>query len=336
MNIRNHSKKVFLLLAMFALSCGSHAGNPSKPDGSTVVIPEIKYDLPTSVTGDSTSLMLAGDYSALNAPDTCSSLFHCKAKRAHLIVKGVNSVIRRIRDIDKVQITGAFRSKGPGRNLSGKIEVIEDGEFTRSATMCFKNKVFLHMKWSLDADRIVVTRDFGANPLSDYDDRTGISRVELTKVDDETTLDFRTESEWEVPPGNSTDGNILNEHLVSVMDADKNVTIASVNDWYATTPTTFEGDHYVTGKINASGQGEFVTYIKSGLCPAGFDEGAADLWNPTFNPGDPRWCYGRKVETSTTYTNNEMTAALQRLEPIGLVSKGSLGPVRFDEDVACE
>ncbi len=327
-------KLTMTLFIILATACGTQAGNPKKP-GDEIVIPDIKYDVPSSVVGES-SLMLA--HSDLNlSEDNCTSLFHCKARRAHQIVRGINAVIKRIRDTDKIRSAGDFRDKGPGRNISGKIEVIEDGDFERSTTMCFKNKVFLHMKWSQDGSKIAVTRDFSADPLSDFIARVGKSRVEFTKTATESILDFRTESAWDSPPGQTTDGEILNEHIISKVDAEKNVTITSVNDWYATRPTVFEGDHYLTGKMDAAGLGEFVTYIKSGLCSInGFDEAAPDLWDPTYTPGDPRWCYGRKVETGTLFNNSQLTAALARLEPIGILSSDTLGTVDFDVDVRCD
>ena len=338
-------KQILLLMLTDLLlqGCGSQAGNPSKPDDSTVVIPEIQYEVPGSITGESNLLSLtvseegepANSFNLrLGAPENCGSIFNCKARRSHRVVESVNRIIRRITSQDSVRGTGRFSQKGPNARLSGRISSIESDDFAYQTTMCFDDQVFMHLKWSADTKHIVVTRDFSVDPLSYLATRPGKSRVEYQAFNDYSTVQILTETEWERPTDYNVDGDNLIEILESKILSDKSIEMKAVSDWYDTAPSQHEGDQYLVGKIAADATGEFVSYIKSGLCPNGFNEAAANLWNPSFD-GSPRWCFGRAVETPALYNNAALTAALGRLEPIGIISKDQLTGVEFDAGLSC-
>lgn len=81
---------------------------------------------------------------------------------------------------------------------------------------------------------------------------------------------------------------------------------------------------------------QFVAYHQGYklLCKNGFDEDAADLWQPTV--GSSGFCLGRPAGKKKFDSYQQFTDTVADLEDVGIVSRKSLARVMLSPDLGCE
>ena len=168
------------------------------------------------------------------------------------------------------------------------------------------------------------------------------SRVIVTRGTT-TTVTMANQGTWQDGEPTGADGPILTELVEMAGLTGGGFSYRMVGDRSSAVPAAgaAEGDAYMVAKLlprsgGSSGyETEYVGFFKGDArCQStGFDEGAADLWHPTFS--GPRFCIGRPYKGRTFASRTELYNTLLDLQPVGLLSKSKLGPVALESGLSC-
>jgi hypothetical protein len=299
----------------------SSVTSSSSSDDDDDYFPSISFSIPSSL-----SLVGLG----LTAED--QTIIEMQAQRSEKVIERLNQVMERMNH-DAVDGEGTFTGKGPDGLISGRIEDLEDDDdgYTHSAVICYDSNVIMHLKWTDEGTVIESVRDFSNSPMGG-EGVDMMSFVKYTKNEDDTEELVRRGhgTPWNQPPF-ETDGDNLTEYSVSTIDEDGTFTIKSVLDRYEDTPDegSYEGDEYLLGVLDSTGEGEFIGYQKADTdnCEEEFDEDESTA---------PGFCKGREIGDDEPFDATGLEEAWERLEAYGYVVKTDLVEVVLDDDLSCE
>ena len=116
-----------------------------------------------------------------------------------------------------------------------------------------------------------------------------------------------------------------------IADADGNLILTGVNDWYSGDfPTEIALPSYIVGQLNADGTtGSSLGYRSEAI-------ECADLTN--FDESSPEWCLGKDLSADAAYTSEEFAGAWTALQAAGaeISPKANLEEITLPADLACE
>ena len=354
------SKYFPLTFIVIFFGCGTIVGNPKKPVDDTTqtnsyAIPEINISMPEEdVNTDGGALLLTDTdlSSGMNLTrrnlNKRKVLLYSWVRRVNGVIKEVNRISRRINQIsatltpnDSQQIV--FANQGDDSLLSGKIESITaDDTYAYQAVLCAGDDIFAHLKWSEDASKIALTKDFKAAAFNSSLKTDYKVRAVAEQSADSLNLQINSQGSWVEELVEESQGTSLLEFGNINLGSDRIYEVKAVSHRYQDElGNEITGDSYLTGRLVPSLVNsdkyfsEFLAYLKNAEACGTFSEDQSVIWNPE-NLGDDGWCYGsplgriafRNLETlQRTYTN---------LEAVGYASTQSLETVSFDEGLTCQ
>ncbi len=293
---------LFTLMSGLAISCGKK--KDEEESDSSLGIPSISFSIPTP------------NGSALVASTDVLTNYQ---ERTNNVITRLNSEIERLNLVlTKLEGEGSFTGKGPDGNVSGTVAKADDGVHDYQATICVNSKVFTQTLWKSDGTKVTSSRDLNNAPLAD-NQRDLLAKVTYEKSDSETLVMQLYGDTYQTPP-TGVDGSYLTEYFSATKSSAGDFSLTGVNDWSETKASTFSGDGYIVGKLDSSGNGEFVAHAKR---LSSQDAACGEA----LNESSPTWCHGRAIGASSRYTADEKAAAWERLKVIGLTSKSVLGVV---------
>lgn len=322
-----------IFLTFIVVGCGTLVGNPKKPGDNkpaSIVIPEIEFELPSAVTAEGEGIGL------VNTAANKLTIVHSWSYRTEKLLQQINKLFKRLND-DGVSGKGAFKSKGPDSGISGAISESSESDFEYQAVICYKDKPFVHARWTTDGSHILVTRDFSTSPFKNEKKSTFASEIELIVKENSTQINIASEGERKKPKFETADGSMMSEYITMTHSED-NISISGINDWYSDLPENgdFAGDNYVVAKLDTSGEGSYIGYRKSILrCGSGFDEDSADLFTGK-KTGEPGFCIGRTIGAIKDFSAAELNAAIPDFEEIGVIKTEKLKRIELDDDLSCD
>lgn len=332
------------------LILGTGCGTDSTPSSSSF-LPSVDFSMSTTATGDTSRVIVSNptDLSrtlshnasgTLLGVDTVGPLVRW-ANRIQKVINDVSLVLTRL-ETDGVSTTGTFSEKGPGKNISGKVEAITDETYAYSATICKTTAgtatPFLNIKWNADKNKVLAVRNHAVKPgmrngEGSESDVTLVSEVTYTVSATATTVDIKAHGTPFAMPANH-DGESLTDSFHGTKATDGAITVKGVTDWWSTTaPTTYTGDAYIVGSIAAAGTtGTSVGFDSSNTACASvtFDD------TKTAATDAPGWCLGRALGSDTNYTATELATEWATLSAVGIAPASELEAITFDSTFTCE
>jgi|GEM_PF-5944583 len=291
-----------ILLPVLALSLVMACGKKKEEDEATDTkqIPTIDMTIPES--SDTETNLNGAD---LHLVAGLSNILTDWQQRTNDIISKINAELETYNTIiDRLEGGGSFTGKGPNGNISGIFTEISDGTYNYSATICVDGKVYTSTKWATNGSAVYTARDMNQTPVSanrqDF-------KVEVTYTAGESKkllVSAYGDPYRSAPTG--AEGEFLAEYVEATQTAGGDFVLAGVNDWSASAATTFAGDGYLVGKVNATGEtGEYVAYDKRlavfGVCTDVFSESAQN------------WCIGRSLG-GQRFTDAQRSEAWDRLK----------------------
>lgn len=362
----NMLQKLMLLILVLPLQdgCGTIVGNPKKPKTTPETVspvifslPSIDFSVPESAVSDDTDAAgfnLAGDRNLLlqNGVEGAGqkTVLISWARRLDRTIQQINRLSNRINKIvesDKtVNNDGVliFAAKGHDGQLGAKIQPLPAGdEYHFEAVLCHNNAVVSHLRWSEGGSKMEVTRNFATRVEQEDVADALVSRLIIDKGA-AVSIDLMTygTASGDLPEG---EGKGFVEHAVVQKKENAEITVKAVMDIFAEEPSDlqFNGAYYLTGRMTPDQKTggkpfaqQFVAYYQGYrlLCKNGFDEDAADLWQPAVS--SPRFCLGRPSGKPKFESFPHFVETVSALEDVGIVSKSTLAPVALAPGLGCE
>ena len=337
-----------LFLALVASGCGTVVGNPKKPKddppASSIAfkLPKINLELPDGLVGDDASLQLTADSTTDDGDDGDRSVLKSWAKRFARMTHQVDAVSARVNNIIEkagdraVDGVLVFKKRGADHLTSGRLATLPTGgEYAYEAVLCHAGKVFSHLKWSANAERVELTRDFAANTDPADDNFALVTQIKMDRSAG-IAIDFASQGVFPDTDVTVVDGPLLTEAAHVEQDANGDLKIRTVADNSEEAPAdgVYDADRYLVGQV-VTGSTEFAGYYKGNVkaCKAGFDENASDIWQAV-SP-NPRFCIGRPPGAKKFASRAQRLETLNRLKPFGIESKSLLRAVAFEDGLSC-
>ncbi len=325
----------FLSLFIALHACGTKVGNPGKPtESSKVTLPDLDIELDSALDLSLTTT----DYSLEDTPTRNRATISERSSQLKILTDRINRLISETSQIvesingDQVSGVGAHRSRGPQRNVSLEIIIVEGSDlYDYAAVLCHGRDIFMELFWSADESRIRFLNNFNKKISPRKDSRELITEVQIEKLTDSNLIQLWTQGKPWVSSDLVTDGEILTEYVSATQFSNRNYIVSAVADWSPSRMQDFEteiGDEYLVGTLLNSGK-EFIEYRKDHPQCDRFDESVVS---------SPGWCLGGSVDrlNPRSYSQDEIDNAWEdRLKAYGLLpSQGLKAPhFVFDEDI---